>query len=126
MYDYDPSSLHYSPKLIANTDIFDISACHICINKGSHLMDIQLSFHVKSTASITQGWHTICSYEGLAYEYPPSNNKVCCVYNSSPEAVYRDLQVNGDSASIYLWPEDTKITSIIFHSMIPNTYVYDT
>ena len=58
------------------------------------------------------------SFEGLAFAYPPTNNRVSCVV--SGETIFRDLQVNGSEISVFLNGGDA-VTKSLITTMVVNT-----
>ena len=104
-------------NLVINRDIFNINGS-IMVNNTLGLMLVYMNWSVKSGASFSSGWLQMVSFEGLAFAYPPTNNRVSCVV--SGETVFRDLQVNGSQISVYLNGNDA-VTKSLITTMVVNT-----
>lgn len=104
-------------NLVINRDIFVINGS-IMVNNTLGLMLVFMSWSVKSGASFSSGWLQMVSFEGLAFAYPPTNNRVSC--EVSGETVFRDLQVNGFQISVFLNGGDA-VTKSLITTMVVNT-----
>ncbi len=104
-------------NLVINRDIFNINGS-IMVNNTLGLMLVYMNWSVKSGASFSSGWLQMVSFEGLAFAYPPTNNRVSCVV--SGETIFRDLQVNGSEISVFLNGGDA-VTKSLITTMVVNT-----